>query len=94
MGGVSQYIPVLVGSESDPTKNERILSLTSDEMAEGLWTSTSEGNDHRGARSRDVPSRQEQPSKGWQDALGWQPSPTSQPSQGWQGSEGWQDWKQ
>ncbi|KAH7563016.1 reverse transcriptase [Bipolaris maydis] len=72
----------------------RILSLTSDEMAEGLWTSTSEGNDHRGARSRDVPSRQEQPSKGWQDALGWQPSPTSQPSQGWQGSEGWQDWKQ
>ncbi|KAL6155406.1 hypothetical protein ACJBU6_05630 [Exserohilum turcicum] len=28
----------------------RILSLTNDEMAEGLWTSTSEGNDHRGAR--------------------------------------------
>ena len=23
--------------------------MTNDEMAEGLWTSTSEGNDHRGA---------------------------------------------
>ena len=33
--------------------------MTSDEMAEGLWTSTSEGNDRRGARSRDVPSRQD-----------------------------------
>ncbi|KAH7559146.1 hypothetical protein BM1_04083 [Bipolaris maydis] len=32
------------------TLTRRILSLTSDEMAESLRTSTSEGNDHRGAK--------------------------------------------
>ncbi|KAH7556815.1 reverse transcriptase [Bipolaris maydis] len=42
----------------------RILSLTNDEMAEGLGTSTSKGNGSlRGSESRDVPSRQGQPSE-------------------------------
>ncbi|KAH7551041.1 hypothetical protein BM1_09915 [Bipolaris maydis] len=43
-----------VGHFADATDllqvTRRILSLTSDEMAESLRTSTSEGNDHRGAK--------------------------------------------